>query len=147
MGRLVSVAGRHDRRSIPIFPVPGLELPRRERLLPPLRHPVRPVSEPRFVLGLGRHHLPHDAPPHLAGRLADQIDEYRLVGHSPLPAKFIPARSQSAPGSLTGGFREMSGLRQVAVYRHPLIWLNITLLPVVEPGDPLEGRWASGVRV
>lgn len=111
----MSVPGHHDPRSFPILPVPGLELPWRECLHPPLRHPVRAVSEPRFLFGLGRHDLPHDAPPRLPRRLADQIDEYRLVGHGPLPCEVHfrkgPVCSRFFNGTLRKPFK-VEGLSQ-----------------------------------
>src|SRR4030088_2227453 len=74
--------------SIPVLELPGFELPRRQRLDPPLPPAVRrPVAETRGFLDLGLDDARHDPAPVLARRLADQIDEFRLIGHGPLLAK------------------------------------------------------------
>src|SRR3954449_3113836 len=73
---------------IPILELPGFELPRRERLHPPLLPPSRwPVAEARSLLDLGLHRARHDPAPGLARRRADHINEFRLVGHGLLLAR------------------------------------------------------------
>src|ERR1700728_4517551 len=75
-------------RSTPVLEFPGFELPRRQRFHPPLFPPIRwPVTETRSLLDHGRFDASGVAPPRLARRLADHIDEFRLVGHDPLLAK------------------------------------------------------------
>src|ERR1700682_5375018 len=75
-------------RSTPIPELPGIELPRRERLQAPLHPSIRrPVTETRRFLDLGLDDAPDDPAPGLACRLADHIDEFRLIGHSSLLAK------------------------------------------------------------
>src|ERR1700676_1961473 len=72
----------------PILEFPGFELPRRQRLDAPLLAAVRrPVTETRPFLDLGLGHARRIAAMVLPRRLADDIDEFRLVGHGPLLAK------------------------------------------------------------
>src|ERR1700723_3119834 len=84
----VSGSGKCCPRSAPVLEFPGSELPRRQRLQAPLFPPIRrPVTEARSFLD---HSCFDDAgrvaTPRLARRLADHIDEFRLVGHGPLLA-------------------------------------------------------------
>src|SRR5260370_42004147 len=84
----LSPAKKCCRPLAPVLELPGLELPRRQRLHPPL-HPAlrRPVTETRRFLDFGHDDAPHDPAPVLVRRLADHIDEFRLVSHFPLLAK------------------------------------------------------------
>src|SRR6266404_3992180 len=99
---------------IPIPELPGFELPRRERLHPPLRPPSRgPVAETRSLLDLGLHRARHGPAPGLARRRADHIDEFRLIGHGSLLAKHLAsARPKLAPNCLTTSFDNGSRLRE-----------------------------------
>src|SRR6266704_1008379 len=83
----------------PIPELPGFELPWRQRLHPPLHPPIRrPVTEARSFLDLRLDHVPDHPPPDLAGRLADHIDEFRLIRHGSLLAKCLaPRRSSVRP--------------------------------------------------
>jgi hypothetical protein len=72
----------------PIPEFPGFELPWGEHLHPPLLPPVRrPVTKTRPFLGLGFDDARHIPAPVLARRLADHIDEFRLVGHGSLSSR------------------------------------------------------------
>src|SRR5258708_34211000 len=72
----------------PIPELPGFKLPWGERLQPPLHPSIRrPVTEARPFLDLGIDDAPDDPATALARRLADHIDEFRLVGHGSLLAK------------------------------------------------------------
>src|SRR3979490_1677289 len=72
----------------PIPELPGFKLPWRERLQPPLHPSIRrPVTETRSFLDLGLDDAPNDPAPALPRRLADHIDEFRLIGHGSLLAK------------------------------------------------------------
>src|SRR3979409_1604368 len=74
--------------AIPVLEFPGSEFPWRERLQPPLPPTVRrPVTEMRGFLDLGLDHARHDPAPRRARRPADHIDEFRLIGHGPLPSR------------------------------------------------------------
>src|SRR5258708_25752943 len=82
--------------STPIPELPGFELPWRQRLDPPLHPPIRrPVTEARSFLDLGLDRMPDHPPPDLAGRLADHIDEFRLIGHRLAPPE-MPRPGQSS---------------------------------------------------
>src|ERR1700722_3164383 len=84
----VSGSGKCCPRSAPVLEFPGSELPRRQRLDAPLFPPIRrPVTEARFFLDHRCFDASGVASPRLARRLADHIDEFRLVGHGPLLAK------------------------------------------------------------
>src|SRR5689334_20745396 len=76
-----------DREPLPpVLEFPGPDFPRRKRFDAPLPPPVRrPVTETRRLLDLGLHDSPHDAPPGLARRLADHVDEFRLLCHCLAP--------------------------------------------------------------
>src|SRR6266581_8138901 len=79
--------------STPIPELPGFELPWRQRLHPPLHPPIRrPVTEARSFLNLRLDDVPDHPPPYLAGRLADHIDEFRLIGHGSFLAKCLALR-------------------------------------------------------
>src|SRR5450755_920467 len=74
----------------PILEFPGFELPRCQRLDAPLFAAVRrPVTETRPFLDLGLDDARRIAALMLPRRLADDIDEFRLVGHGPLLAKHL----------------------------------------------------------
>ena len=76
--------------STPILELPGFELPWRQGLYPPLHPPIRrPVTEARSFLDLRLDRVPDHPPPDLAGRLADHIDEFRLIRHGSLLAKCL----------------------------------------------------------
>src|SRR6266704_710603 len=112
VGRLNCVK-KYCRPSIPILEFPGLELPRRQRLQPPL-HPAvrRPGTETRPLLDLGLIDMLHVPAPRLVRRLADQIDEFSLVGHGSLLRKASPSPAQCAPNCLRTPFGNASTLRQ-----------------------------------
>src|SRR5260370_42409027 len=112
MGRLICV-NKYRRASIPILEFPGLELPRRQRLQPPL-HPAarRPGTETRPFLDLWLFDMLRDPAPRLVRRLAYQIDEFRLVGHASLLRNASPSPAPSAPNCLRTPFRNASTLRQ-----------------------------------
>ena len=85
--------------SAPIPELPGPKLPGRQRLHPPLHPPIRrPVTEARPFLdvGLGLDDAPDDLAPDLARRLADHIDEFRLVSHGSLLAKCLAFLKRSS---------------------------------------------------
>src|SRR5216684_8682335 len=99
--------------SIPVLEFPGSELPRCQRLDAPLLPAVgRPVAETRPFLDLGLIDVRREAAPRLARRLADQIDENRLVGHGPLLRNGSPSLAQFAPNCLRTPFGNASTLRQ-----------------------------------
>src|SRR5258705_13980449 len=101
--------------SIPVFELPGFELPRRQRLHPPLHPSIRrPVAETRPFLDFGLDRVPHDPAPALARRLADHIDENRLVGHGLLLAKSLAFAWPPGllPNTLTSCFENASRSRQ-----------------------------------
>ena len=108
--------------SIPILAAPGLDLPRRHRLHPPL-FPVlrRPMAETRGFLGRCREidDARHRSAPRLGRRLADHIDEFRLVRHGRLPREELFARDHSAPRALTRRFQNASLSRQRRVNATP----------------------------
>src|SRR6266446_10706978 len=96
-------------RSTPILELPGFELPWRQGLHPPLYPPIRrPVTEARSFLDLRFDHVPDHPTPDLAGRLADHIDEFRLVRHGSLLAKYLATSIQCAPNTLTTSFGDAS---------------------------------------
>src|SRR5437899_720640 len=87
---VLSPAKQCCRPLAPVFELPGFELPWRQRLDPPLHPSIRrPVAETRLFLDFGFDDAPHDPATALARRLADHIDEFRLVGHFSLPAKRV----------------------------------------------------------
>src|SRR5438132_11210109 len=78
---------RSSPRSIPVLEFPGFQLPRRQRLQPPLRPAVRrPMAEARGFLGLGRcRDALAEAAAVLPRRFTDHIDEFGFFGHNWLP--------------------------------------------------------------
>src|ERR1700723_3738205 len=87
--------------SIPILEFPGLHLPGRQRLHAPLLPAVRrPVTETRGFLDFRLDNACRLTAPRLARRVADHIDEFRLLGHGPLLRNASPMVCQSAPGCL-----------------------------------------------
>src|ERR1700679_3300880 len=98
--------------SIPVLELPGFELPRRQRLHPPL-HPAirRPVTETRRLPGFRLDRAWRlIAAPDLARRLADHIDEFGLVGHGFKSSRNASSRyaDKSAPNCLTTSFDNAS---------------------------------------
>src|SRR6202165_6308996 len=89
IGRLIAICRKSALPPlIPIPEFPGFELPRRERFHAPLLPAVRrPVTEARGFLDLRLDDARRDAAPGLPRRLADHIDEFRLIGHGSLLAK------------------------------------------------------------
>src|SRR6185295_1632193 len=74
----------------PVLAPPGFESPWRQRFHPPLLPMIRrPVAETRGFLGRFREvdHARHGPAPQLLRRLADHIDEFRLVSHGRSLAK------------------------------------------------------------
>src|SRR5260370_421996 len=127
--------------SIPVFELPGFELPRRQRLHAPLHPSIRrPVAETRPFLDFGLDHAPHDPATALARRLADHIDESRLVGHGSLLAKL---GQQSARNTLTTSFEKALGLRQGRSY---LSFGAFSLREPVSAPDRVGGRLRSKTR-
>jgi hypothetical protein len=112
-GRLNFYLRKTSPFSTPILELPGFELPRRQRLYPPLHPPIRrPVTEARSFLDLGLDGVPDHPPPDLAGRLADHIDEFRLIGHCSILAKCLAQADPVCAQHLNDLLRDCLELRQ-----------------------------------
>src|SRR5205085_3433418 len=99
---------------VPVHELPGLqlELPRRQRLHPPALEARRRMGHARFPGDGAGHRIDvdrHGAAAVLPRCLADQIDEFRFVGHGRL---LQVAKAQSAPSALTERFRNGSNWKE-----------------------------------
>src|SRR5438034_4093401 len=91
----------------PIPEFPGFELPWCQRLHPPLLPPIRrPVTEARSFLDLRLDHVPDHPPSDLAGRLADHIDEFRLIRTGSLLSKCLAHPDPMCPQDLNDFLRD-----------------------------------------
>src|SRR6185503_709343 len=92
---------------------PGLQLPWRQVLDPPLLHPRRAMRQARRFFDLGLNDDRHCAAAVLPRRFADHIDEFWFVGHGWLHA--FPQGASLRRGDLTSRFQNVSISRQRSV--------------------------------